>query len=592
MALAVDAGATVKMTLHTNNDNEGNWTGTDGPDTYNILIQGTNSESWLVSKNASETGVLAVGRDVSGTGNHVNIWMMSNLTQYLTSIKVQLISTAGNYREYTIATSALQDVTGEFHCFALNIAGGAQTGTFVPASLSSISIIVDNSTSGNIRSVINNWIDAIYYGRGLTFDGSDTADKMFSEAAALDELTANKYGVMIEVDEQIFIQGDIIFDDNGSANTQTSDGENVVFTKKTNTTNTYRLHLIGSNNTVVFINTNISATDTARFGFDSSGTVGSFDMTGGGFKKASSVDFKTGQTISDVNFTECGEVDTNGATLDGCNFISTIEDTTGALIVNSDTEGEACDNLSFSGYAANGRHAVYVAAGVTEFDMDNWTFDDPNNTTDYALYWAGAAGTLTVNALNGTNLVTAGCEAAVGGTVSVVANPVTLQLNVTDITTGDPISAARCFVLVSNGDNFPYNASVTITGSGTTATVTHADHGYSTGANVNIQGASPDVYNGCYSITSTGLSAYTYTASENIGTSPATGTITVTTALINNITNASGVASDTRTYGANQAITGRVRMSTNSPYYKQTPVSDTVDKTTGKSINIQMISDE
>ena len=207
MALAVDTNATVKMTLHTNNDNEGNWSGTDGPDSYNVLIQGTNSESWQVSKNTSETGTLDLANDVSGTGNHINMWMMSNLTQYLTSIKVRLISTVGNYREYTIATSTLQDVTGEFHCFALNIVGGTQTGTFVPASFSSIEITVDNSTSGNIRSVINNWIDAIYYGRGLTFDGSDTSDKMFSESAALDELTANKYGVMIEVDEQIFVQG-------------------------------------------------------------------------------------------------------------------------------------------------------------------------------------------------------------------------------------------------------------------------------------------------------------------------------------------------------------------------------------------------
>ena len=591
MALAVDTNATVKMTLHTNNDNEGNWSGTDGPDSYNVLIQGSNSESWQVSKNTSETGTLALANDVSGTGNHVNFWMMSNLTQYLTSIKVQLISTAGNYREYIIATSTLQDVTGEFHCFALDITGGTQTGTFVPASLSSIAFTVDNSASGNIRSVINNWIDAMYYGRGLTFDGSDTNDKMFLESAALDELTANKYGVMIEVDEQIFVQGDLIYDDNGSANTQTSDGENVIFTKKTNTTNTYRLHLIGSNNTVVFTNTSIAATDTARFGFDSSGTVSSFTMTGGGFKKASSVAFKSGQTISNINFTECGEVDTNGATLDGCNFISTIETTTGALVVNTDVEGEACDNLYFSGYSVNSRHAVYVASGVTEFDMDNWTFDDPNNTTDYALYWAGAAGTLTINSINGTNLVTAGCESA-GGTVSVVANPVTLQLVVKDIGTGSVIVGARVLVLVGDGVNFPYNASIAITGTGTTATVTHSAHGYSTGANVCIEGAVQNVYNGAYSITVVNTTTYTYTTNETISTSPATGTITATTALINTVTNGSGVVSDTRTYGANQSILGRVRMSTNSPYYKQSPISDTVDKDNGKSINVLLIKDE
>jgi len=43
------------MSLHTDNDNEGNWGGTDGADTYNVSIQGSNSESWQVSKNASET---------------------------------------------------------------------------------------------------------------------------------------------------------------------------------------------------------------------------------------------------------------------------------------------------------------------------------------------------------------------------------------------------------------------------------------------------------------------------------------------------------------------------------------------------------
>jgi len=592
MALAVDTTATVKMTLHTNNDNEGNWSGTDGPDTYSVLIQGTNSESWLVSKNVSETGTLSIAIDISGIGNHVNIWMMSNLTQYLTSIKVQLISTAGNYREYTIATSSLQDVTGEFHCFALDIAGGTQTGTFVPANLSSLAIIVDNSSSGNIRSVINNWIDAIYYGRGLTFDGSDTNDKMFSEAAAIDELTANKYGVMIEVDEQIFVQGDLVFDDNGSANTQTSNGENVIFTKKTNTTNTYRLHLIGSNNTVVFTNTNIMATDTARFGFDSSGTVSSFTMTGGGFKKASAIDFKTGQSISGINFTECGEVDPNGATIDGCNFINTIETTTGALVVNTKAEGEACDNISFSGYSVNGRHAVYVASGVTEFDMNNWTFDDPNNTTNYALYWAGSTGTLTVNALNGTNLASAGCEAAAGGSVSVVSNPVTTEITVKDLSAGTTISGARTLVWVTDNANYFYEASITIAGTGTTATVAHTAHGIVTNDNVIIKGANQDEYNGVYTITVTDANHYTYTTSETITASPATGTIKSTFALINELTDINGIANDTRSLSTNQAISGWVRKSTDSPYYRQGAISGAVNNTTGFSATIQLVSDE
>jgi len=431
MALSVDTGATVKMTLHTDNDNEGGWGGTDGPDDYDVAIQGSNSESWQVSKNSTETGTLTKSSDISGTGNHFNLWMMSNLTQYLTSIKVQLISSTGNYREYTIATSSIQDVTGEFHCFALDIAGGTETGTFAPASFSSLKIEVNNSSSGNIRSVINNWIDAMYFGRGLTFKGaSDSNDKMFAEATALDELTANKYGVLINVNEQLFAQGDVVFDDGGSTVTQKSNGENLVFTKKINTTNTYRLILLGNTNTVSFTNTNISATDTARFDFDSSGTINSFTMSGGSFKKASSIAFKTGQTISGVSFTECGEIDTNGATISSCNIISTIETTTGSLVINSSTELGNMSKLNFYDYHDNSRYAVYIPSSVTgTITLTDFVFDNPSSA--YCLYWAGT-GTLVVNRGGTTNL----SNYTSPGTVTIQSS-VSIDVHVEDQSTSD-----------------------------------------------------------------------------------------------------------------------------------------------------------
>ena len=46
------------MTLHTDNDTQQNWSGTDDLDDYNNSIQGSNSESWQVSKNSTETGTL------------------------------------------------------------------------------------------------------------------------------------------------------------------------------------------------------------------------------------------------------------------------------------------------------------------------------------------------------------------------------------------------------------------------------------------------------------------------------------------------------------------------------------------------------
>ena len=50
----------------------------------------------------------------------------------------------------------------------------------------------------------------------------------------------------------------------------------------------------------------------------------------------------------------------------------------------------------------------------------------------------------------------------------------------------------------------------TLTSSGTTATATVTAHGYTTGADVTIAGATQTEYNGEYSITVTGANTFTY----------------------------------------------------------------------------------
>lgn len=63
-----------------------------------------------------------------------------------------------------------------------------------------------------------------------------------------------------------------------------------------------------------------------------------------------------------------------------------------------------------------------------------------------------------------------------------------------------------------------------LTSASTTATVTHAGHGYSTGDVITISGATQTEYNGTYTITVSSSSVFTYTFAGS-GTSPATGTI-------------------------------------------------------------------
>ena len=583
------------MSLHTNNDNESNWSGTDGADTYNVAIQGSNSESWLVSKNTTETGTLSLSNNISGTGVQFLFWLKSDLSYYYTSVTAELQSTTNNYRSYTLATSSDPQVSGDFKSFALDVnSGGTQTGTFAPASFATTRIILNNSSSGNIRSVINTWIDAMYYGTGLSFTGgTDTNDTMFAEAAAIDQNGTNEYGVLQNYEDIIYAQASLSFDDGGATVTQKSIGETLVFKETDNGTNSYDLELLGDTNTVEWTNTTVKANGTARFSLTASGTINSFTMSGVNLTKASSVALKTGQSHDTVNFTECGEVDPNNAAMDGVNFIDTIETTTGALIVNAEAEAENISNANFSGYSANSRYAVYVAASVTQFDMDNWQFDDPNNTTDYAVYWAGTSGTLTIYAINGTNLVTAGCTAASGGTVSVVAGSRTITLTAqTD--TGTKIQDARAFLATAESGTLPYQSSVTsITRSGTTATATFAAaHNLKTGDKILWAGITDKTEdNATFTVTVSSTTVVTYTTTDS-GSTNYTGTITGTFVYLKGLTDVNGQISLTRVIDTTQAATGWARKSSSAPYYKQGSVSGDVSSSENTNFTATLISDD
>ena len=283
------------MTLHTNNDNEGGWGGTDGPDTYNNAVQGTNSESWQVSKNATETGTLTVSSTLNTTRGIFTFWMSSNLAPYYTDIDLELQSSTNNYKTFTAADSTNKAIGGNFVASVVDYVNkGTDTGTFAPGSFSVLRVIVDNSASGNIRSVINNWIDAMYYGPGHAVSGTTTGDLLFEEAAAVDELTANKYGVMWNYNGIIYSQGDI--DLTGTA--LTSDSETLVFVDTLNGYDTYNLDVSG---TVTFNATAIIAAGTIDFNLDASGAT-AFTMTGGSVSGAALIDFADGQTVDNVVF--------------------------------------------------------------------------------------------------------------------------------------------------------------------------------------------------------------------------------------------------------------------------------------------------
>jgi hypothetical protein len=137
----------------------------------------------------------------------------------------------------------------------------------------------------------------------------------------------------------------------------------------------------------------------------------------------------------------------------------------------------------------------------------------------------------------------------------------------------------------------PADETIGITSASTTATVTHANHGLSTGDKVVIRGATQDEYNKIATITVTGTNAYTYTIDSG-ATSPATGTITSTAIILDDATTTGGVLQDIGVnYANDQPVRGVVRKGTSSPYYKTSQITGTITDA-GYNQTILLISDE
>jgi hypothetical protein len=224
---------------------------------------------------------------------------------------------------------------------------------------------------------------------------------------------------------------------------------------------------------------------------------------------------------------------------------------------------------------------------MTLTDVSFSGFNASNAANDSTLYIKRTTGTVTINIVGGSTP----SYKTDGATVDIVANPVTHTVTAVD-ESNSPISGARVFAWpTDNTGPVPFEESVSITRSSSTATVTHTGHGFSTNQYVWVQGAAETEYNGVFQITVTGSNSYTYTVTGTPAT-PATGTPIATGVILYGATDGSGEISDTRTYGSNQQVQGRVREGTGAPFYKPNTYVNTIDSGAGSSVTVTLLDDE
>ena len=298
----------------------------------------------------------------------------------------------------------------------------------------------------------------------------------------------------------------------------------------------------------------------------------------------------TGTVLDGCVFDGCNEVTGAGASFLGAQFLTpTVAADSYALLYNEavDPDGEL-DGSTFSKGTASHHAIEFGTVAPTTMTLRGIDFTGfSGTTTAAALNFLRTTGATTVNLVGCTGTITA--QVTGSHTVSFIIDPVTISVHVQNITTGADIASARVYLLATTVGPLPWEDTVTITRTTTTAFVAHTGHGLATNQWVKIEGAVQEEYNGGKQITVTNVNEYTYTVSGS-PTSPATGTIDSTAIVIFGVTDVNGDISDLRSYSSDQGFAGWIRKSSN-PYFKASPVSGTISSTDGLPITVGLIPD-
>jgi hypothetical protein len=416
------------------------------------------------------------------------------------------------------------------------------------------------------------------------------------------EGTLRAHGIIRKVGAGAYsIQGNISSGDATGTNDTyiNSVGETFLWEDRLQSTNNYyRFNAVGNGTGVTDLNF-----DGCVWTCPTSGSIDVSDANVDAFDVRTSVitGFDQGILTGGVNniwsgntFISCGQLETTGSSLLNSTFIDyTGLANTSQLYWNTTTNPNGLIDGSEFTMPTTLTHAIEFPTSMTNqsITIKDCIFNNynvANDLNDSTFNVLATTGTLTINIIGGSGSVS---YRTAGATVIIVQNPVTTLITVRDVATGSPIENARVKLEVSDGVNFPYLVTVTITSSADVATVAHTAHGLADGDFISIRGAVENAYNGCYEISGVTVNAYDYNIGETT-TSPATGTITATFAYFNTLTNASGIVTDTRSISLAQGIVGKVRKGTSPPLYKTSPVSETINNINGLSLNISLISDE
>lgn len=439
-------------------------------------------------------------------------------------------------------------------------------------------------------------IDAMRYGRCTMQVTDGDAGNGYATLAGLEATAnslANRWGLLELIKGTYYMQGFLSLGLSATA-VDWRDSNRVIAIRDTLrvSANFNRIEVINASSNVELTNYTVTSLGTTSKGVLIV-TAGTLTMTSCRFVDFGATTLLSSSAATGCVWLRCDSVTAAGANLSGSTFTESTAAADGSAVVwnvatDPDTKTDGC--TWSKGAAAH--HAIELGTSspltMTFRNCVFTGFNASNAQNDSTFHVLRSTSTVTINLIGCSGVFS---YKTAGATVNVVISPVTTKITVKDHS--DALyQGARVLVEAGDGSgDLPFEDSVSITRSGSTASVTHTAHGMADGAKVAIRGAAEQEYNGVFAITNVTANAYDYTVSGSPAT-PATGAPTATGVVVSGLTDASGQISASQSFSVDQNVRGKIRKATASPLYKSIDFTDTIDKDAGLTRSSKFVLDE
>lgn len=576
------------------------------------FIQGTSCLSKNAFASATRGMIFDNGSDAGGSGTDgAYIAWITHLTPNSLDTKsgagVQFLigSGTGDYLQHYIGGSDTI-AFGGWILAAVNEAdaGDATTGSPSATVEQFFGVLFDLPSGGPTKGAPNA-MDAIRFGRCdivVEFGTGADPEADFDGIITNLETATNRYGLLAQREPNGAFENSGLLQLGSSTNAvEFLDSDKTIFLRAHDhvTANFHTWEVQNASSIITLTNLVVKALGTTSPGRWVTTDNATMTWTTCSFVDMGVFGFDTNATIDTCTFLRCAQVTHGGATMNDCSVLaSSVAVDEGAVLYDEtvDPDGEM-DGMTFS-MGSNAHHAIRfgttVPASITLRNCDFTGFGSTDDANDSVFRFDDTSGNITLNLVSCTTDGTFSVDDAAGVTVTVVIDPVTALVNVKD-NDGVNLQNARVIMEASDGTgDLPFEDSVTITRVTTVATVAHTAHGLNTADKVKIKGITDKTEdnNGTHAVaTVPDANSYTYTTTDS-GSTNYTGTIVATGVVLEDVTDASGNISRSRTYTLDQLITGVVRSSSASPFFVPRNLNDTIDNANGLTINVRLNLDE